>query len=332
VFEKLKFNFVFCLVALTLVSKSFTASADIFGADDRVHPEKGTKEYALAASVAVGVLTSLIEDNELGKVDLLNDTLSDFMCPDERFAEEPSLAYACTGFLIGPDLLLTAGHCASNYKEVFNEPGDWCESYSWMFDYIQNSSQKAKLKNLSPDKIYKCREIIYAVADEDDPKRDFAMIRLERSVLDRPVLKLSQKEVKPGDSVTMIGSPLGMPLKYTRNALAISNQSKSNKILTNLDAFQGNSGSPVFNSDHEVVGILVSGSPNETTYEDKKLKCHRYNRCDDNGENCVLSEEDVPRGFGFNGSDVEKLFRYSDILEKHIPIRSEPPKTMQLMF
>lgn len=298
----------------------FTSSihADIFGTDDRNYPRVGSMEETLAKSVAVGILTSLYDENNDGTYTIHADSMSDFMCKDERFYNEPSLAYGCSGFLVGPDLLLTAGHCSTNHQEIFNVTDLYCDSYAWMFDYRSTSEITTNLSNVSPDKIYNCKEIIYAVSDEDEPYRDFALIRLDRPVVDRNHLVIASEDPKEGDSVTMLGSPMGMPTLFTNNAVVIENISSRNVFTTNLDAFTGNSGSAVFNDRNEVVGILVSGSPSVATFKDPVLGCERYNYCDEDGSNCVSSASSTLEGTFKNGSDIQKISKYLDLIKLNL--------------
>ena len=292
----------------------FQANADIFGKDDRVNPKFGSLEYKLSKSVAVGVLTSLVENETASSFDLWTDKLSDFMCKEERFVNQPSISYACTGFLVGPDLLMTAGHCSSNYKEVVDSIEGYCESYTWLFDYVQRPNGKVRTQRISKDKLYHCKRIVYAIVDEEGAGKDFALIQLDRPVTKRGYLKLAKKKARVGEPVKMIGAPLGMPLKYTDNAKVLKNSPDESTFLTDLDAFQGNSGSPVFNRRNEVLGILIGGTPNEVTYKDKKLQCERYNFCDQNGKNCKKNPDESM----INGSDVEKLFKYRSIINEYI--------------
>lgn len=297
---------------------SLNTQADIFGTDDRDYPRVGSTEEFLSKSVAVGILTSLYEENNDGTYTILADSMSKFMCKDERFYSEPSLAYGCSGFLVGPDLLLTAGHCSTNYEEIFNVEDMYCDAYAWMFDYRSTSEMKTNISNVSPDKIYNCKEIIYAVADEYEPYRDFALIRLDRPVVGREHLVIASEDPKLGEFVTMLGSPMGMPTKFTSNAIVIENVTSRNVFTTNLDAFTGNSGSAVFNDRNEVVGILVSGSPSAATFKDPILGCDRYNHCDENGENCISSSEATLGGGFQHGSDVQKLSKYIDLINANL--------------
>lgn len=290
------------------------ATADIFGKDDRREPRFGTIEHKLSKSVAVGILTSLVENNKVRGFDIWTDELSDFMCKDERFSDQPSLAYACTGFLVGPDLLMTAGHCSTNYQEVFDSSEGYCEAYAWLFDYVKSGNGKVRTQRISTDKLYKCKRIVYAVSDQEKSGNDFALIQLDRPVRGRGYLKLASKKAKVGESVKMIGAPMGMPLKFTDNAKVKKNSEDEPTFLTDLDAFQGNSGSPVLNRRNEVLGVLVSGSPNDVTYKDEKLQCDRYNFCDQDGKNCKADVDQLDE----KGSDVEKLFKYREIIGEFI--------------
>jgi V8-like Glu-specific endopeptidase len=250
------------LVSLLILSNPL-ASAAIFGRDDRQTITKGSEMSVQGKATAIAVLSSLITPNSQNPetLDLETSPMNQVLCQDERFVNEPSLSYACSGFLIAPDLLVTAGHCMSNTGEVRNEPAMYCEAYSWLFDYQPNASGKVQTQGISKSRHYKCKQIIFAVKDENFPLRDFALVQLDRPVTDREPVRLSSIAPQVGDSVSMIGYPLGLPMKLSRNAKVVRADSDRQTILTNLDAFEGNSGSAVFNSQNEIIGILVGGTP-----------------------------------------------------------------------
>jgi len=87
----------------------------IYGVDNRVKTfEASARDQALASSTA-GMISS-IEVVDIGDAYMLPPkSISDSMglCKDERFADQPS-AMSCSGFLVGPDLLVTAGHCVTS--------------------------------------------------------------------------------------------------------------------------------------------------------------------------------------------------------------------------
>lgn len=151
--------------------------------------------------------------------------------------------------MLGPDVLVTAGHCVTNQSQ--------CENFSWIFDYTNDVTA------ISVDNVYKCSAIIDRELTQGG--NDFAVLRLDRPVVGRTPLEYRQ-EGAPVVSTTLavIGHPSGLPLKIDAGGF-IRNISNVNYIEAELDTFGGNSGSPVFNLDTgEVEGILVRG---ETDYE-----------------------------------------------------------------
>lgn len=75
-----------------------------------------------------------------------------------------------------------------------------------------------------------------------------------------PHVQVAKKEPKIGDKVFVIGAPMGKKLTMTLGI--ISNHMKRGErelYRTDAAAFYGNSGGGVFNSDQELVGVLVGG-------------------------------------------------------------------------
>lgn len=310
-------TFLYRLMTFAAISSlTNLAGADIFGADDRVEAlASSARPYT--QSVAIGVLSSLWEEDENGSSHLIAESFgSDFLCKDENFSNQKFLSYACTGFLVGPDLLVTAGHCATYPNtEIENESELYCKAYTWMFDYYESTDTN----NIPEYSIYRCDKIIYATYKGKMNTPDFALIKLDRPVKNRSYLKISSKESLYGQKVSMLGHPMGAPMKFANNAFITAPTNKMNKsYFTNLDALSGNSGSPVFNETYEVIGLLVGGLPNFTTYYDKKNHCERYNHCDDDGKNCVkksnLSVDDsLPNTF----SEVQRVSLYKDLIDNY---------------
>ncbi len=296
----------FTLLLATLFPSS--GQAAIFGADDRLPLPPGSPQYEASRSVALAILSSNFEESAPGKLKLDPGSLSKYVCEDEKFSSEPSMSYACTGFLVGPDLIATAGHCMVNTGESRNEKENYCEAYSWLFDYRNGPDGKVELENVPADRLYKCKQIIYAIKEETEPYRDFALVQLDREVKDRTPFSLATGPAQQG-VYHMIGHPLGLPLKLSRHAFILKNDRYRESFLTNLDAFEGNSGSPVFNRSGAVAGILVGGTPSLSLYTDPKLGCERYNRCAENGFSCTLPDKDVSKFPGYQGvgSEVQRI-------------------------
>lgn len=305
------------------VAVGLPTSAAIFGVDDRIMISPQTRDYSLARSTAVAVLNTLINETSSARYEILTDSTKDFLCKDEKFYNKPSLSYACSGFLVAPDLLVTAGHCMTNIEEVRNEKGLYCESYSsWVFDYAADSKGQVNTTSIPADNHYKCKQIVYAISDKEN---DFALIQLDRPVKGRKPLKLSSSEISGLESLKMIGHPLGLPSVLSKNARVIKNDLKKKSFVTTLDAFVGNSGSAVFNQNNEVVGILISGTPANNMVLDKANKCERFNHCDESTLNCLLPDEvkagETPVDVG---SDVQRLSPLLKIINEFEKARKQP--------
>lgn len=319
-----KFLALFCI--------SFNSVADIFGVDDRryVFPRGHFSKEATGVSIGVlrtlwtdldGEQVNLLEESPVGReFGLIQDSMSDILCPSEKFSRDPSISYACTGFLIAPDLLVTAGHCAVNAGgEISHEKGGYCEVYTWYFDYQNSTSLPLSQSRFLGDKIFKCEEIVYAINEQEELGRDFALIRLNRKVpSSRHIFQVAKaNDLNLSSRVNMLGHPMGTPLKISPNGRILEDHSQKTYLKTNLDAFAGNSGSPVLNSRNQVVGVLVAGKPNIGTYK-TPAGCERYNRCDGRGANCVEITEDSLEGFPHTYSKVQKLDLYSRLINTEI--------------
>lgn len=316
--------FVFFVVFIFgLLLNPGDAVAAIFGVDDRLEAGPSNPWFQQSRATAVALLSGNLETQSDGRHKILVDSHKGQLCPSERFSEDPALAYACTGFLVAPDLLVTAGHCATNVGETVNEEKMYCEAYSWLFDYRKDSSGRVQTENIPQDNLYRCKKIIYAVQEEKAPHRDFALIQLDRPVTGGRIPFKLATEIKDSDRLTMIGHPLGMPAKVSRNGRILLDDPDKMSIVTTLDAFAGNSGSPVFNARNEIVGILVGGSPSANTADPiaDQQTCSVYNRCDENGENCKFPDSpDVISklpSFQIVGSDVQRISPLIDLINRH---------------
>ncbi len=202
------------------------------------------------------------------------------ICEHEKFTEQLAMAN-CSGFLVGEDLLVTAGHCIKSM--------DNCESYKWVFNYAHSTNNTSEAMSLTKKDVYGCKEIVERSL-ERGTKDDYALIRLDRKVEGRTPLKVRlDGKVSDGEDLVVIGHPTGIPTKIADDA-NVRNNSNSVFFTANLDTFGGNSGSAVFNTNTgEVEGILVRG---ETDYVyDWSKGCRKVNVCTDEG----CRGEDVTR-------------------------------------
>ena len=235
-----------CLMGCGSALAASYRSRVIYGKDERVeaayYPNQKVKE--LSRSVAGRVEKDLlVKEGNVFK--LPSQTLQNVMgvCATERFSTQTSFV-ECSGFLVAPDLLVTAGHCVQTQTD--------CEQGKWVFDYVLGT------KSLSEKNVYSCKEI---VSQDLSFLNDFALIRLDRSVTDRkPLAVRKHGEVDLRSKLIVMGHPSGLPLKIDDNGSVREIPSEQNYFVAELDAFGGNSGSPVVNQDTlEVEGILVRG-------------------------------------------------------------------------
>lgn len=228
------------------------------------------------------------------------------LCKDQKFADQPSVA-DCTGFLISNKYLVTAGHCAVRPGETITDSETYaCSAHSWAFDYMTNSSKETlNLKEFKASNVYGCKRVVYGTWQPED---DYAIIELDREVLDREPLKLNLKNnIKSGNSLFIMGHPSGLPMKYADGAKVF--EVKKDYFTTNLDSFGGNSGSPVFNKlTLEVEGILVRGDIDyvEQVQDDGSI-CLKVNTCNNERKNCT---EDDPEIFGEHVSLISKVLKF----------------------
>jgi len=187
----------------------------------------------------------------------------------EPFYDQPIGAH-CTSFLVAPDIVVTAGHCLNglnlvNKRFIFK---------TFRLEKAGGRPVFAEVKN-----IYKAEKLLAHKLSRNG--MDYAVIKLDRVVEGVTPLKLATEDVKAGEWVYVLGHPCGLPLKYAPCGKVMSTRS-SIYFTASLDTYGGNSGSPVFNSKNEVVGILVRG---ETDFI--YTANGRVSRQGVNGESCT---------------------------------------------
>jgi hypothetical protein len=169
------------------------------------------------------------------------------LCPGVRFAAQTS-AHGCTGTLVGTDLILTAGHCIKDLAD--------CKSKQVAFGYaIKERGHPPGV--LAKDEVYSCVEI---VARHFGKNNDWAVFRLDRSVAGHFPLEINRSgKIKKGTPVFTIGHSDGLPTKVAGGAVVLHGD--ANFFETDLDAFPGNSGSPIFNARTGLIeGVLSNGA------------------------------------------------------------------------
>lgn len=256
----------------------------IYGDDNRLDYYQLTD--ALWQSRADGTVALMRASNleDQGMVTRIRTTaygVGNGLCVSEPFYEQETAAF-CSGFLVTPDTIVTAGHCVRTQAA--------CENTRFVFGFRVEQAGVNK-REVPTDQVFSCRTLVHSVANPSG--EDFAVVQLDRSVTHTAPLSL-QMSVRPpvGTGLVVIGHPVGLPVKIAGGASA---RSVGLEFMTaNLDTYGGNSGSGVFNAQTgEVEGILVRGEM-DFIYKDG---CRMSNKCDDGmcrGEDVTLIERVLP--------------------------------------
>ncbi|WP_374073676.1 serine protease [Bdellovibrio bacteriovorus] len=168
------------------------------------------------------------------------------LCPDEKFVKQQALGL-CSGVLIAPNKVLTAGHCMQSKER--------CAGTKFMFGW---NLQKSLTKTVRDADVYHCKNVI-----EQKTHRakgiDYAIVELDRDVENvTPVKIAEEKTLGRGEEVVSLSYPLGIPLKKDIGKVAEYSPEK-NLFKVEVDTFAGSSGSPLFNTNNELIGILSTG-------------------------------------------------------------------------
>lgn len=222
----------------------------IYGDDNRLdlYEVQNQNVKNLARSTVALVVSSDLSSGPNNSYSIKADTFgkSFNLCTTERFWEQDSAAF-CSGFLVAPNIVATAGHCI---RDAYA-----CGRTSFVFDYAVTGPKQTGPREVSADKVYSCNRVIKAQV----AGADYSLVELDRPVTDRSPLNIRQSgQLTSSDELMVIGHPSGIPVKVAAGAYLRSQQ--TGYFTANLDTYGGNSGSAVINTvTGDVEGILVRG-------------------------------------------------------------------------
>ncbi|MCX5789840.1 MAG: serine protease, partial [Elusimicrobia bacterium] len=124
------------------------------------------------------------------------------LCKGERFYSQP-VGARCSGALVAPNLILTAGHCVLTDAD--------CRDARVVFGFAMTREGRYPTAVPASD-VYKCSKI-KSVRHEQGGV-DFSLIELDRPVEGRQPLKVNGTgRVEKGEPLVLRGCPSGLPLK-----------------------------------------------------------------------------------------------------------------------
>lgn len=247
----------------------------IYGADDRLefYQLQSNVDRDLAASTAALMRTSDVAS--LGGGQYALNTSQSFgsaynLCSSEPYRSQPSTAF-CSGFVVGEDLIATAGHCIDSTS---------CGTTAFVFGFHMVDS--ATVRSVVPtNDVYTCAQV---VARAETSTLDYAVVRVDRPIVGHSPLEIRRSgSPATGSPLTVSGHPAGIPLKVAGGATVRGN-SHPDFFESNLDTYGGNSGSAVINPQTGVVeGILVRGNTDFVSTGKGRRRCNVSNQCSDSG-------------------------------------------------
>lgn len=201
------------------------------------------------------------------------------ICASEPFANQPTAGY-CSGFLVAPDIIVTAGHCVTSEAD--------CKKTKFIFGFAVKTKGQAEF-NIANNDVVGCKKLIAREYTQDDA--DYAVIQLDKVITHHKPLAINRGAgPKAGDPVGVIGYPAGLPLKVAFGANVRSSVPEAGYFSANTDSYQGNSGSAVVSEKTGLVeGILVRGD--RDFIMPAGMSCYVDNICDNDG----CRSEDVTR-------------------------------------
>ncbi len=157
-----------------------------------------------------------------------------------------------TGFLVAPDLLLTNHHVFRTPDEA-QGVGD-----QFLYERTQQGLRQGLIFKLEPGRFFM-----------NDKGLDYAVVAVANRSLDGapldqfqylPLIGATGKILK-GDPVNIIQHPEGRPKQYATVNNRLLDLRDDGFLLYETDTLEGSSGSPVFNTRWETIGLHHSGVP-----------------------------------------------------------------------
>jgi len=234
----------------TLVRELRRAQRAIYGVDDRKDAFEMPRDVRALASASVALVQAedLVRHGRGWRLRTTSYREDYNLCSEEPFVKQP-LGCFCSGVLVRPDVIATAGHCVEKQSEL--------AGMRFVFGFRMLTRNKAQT-TFDDDDVYQGKALIGQQLTADGT--DWALVQLDRRVKGRtPVKFRTAGKVAENDKLFVIGHPCGLPQKFADGA-RVQQNSRRDFFTATLDTYGGNSGSPVFSEKTKrLEGLLVRG-------------------------------------------------------------------------
>jgi S1-C subfamily serine protease len=202
--------------------------------------------FLFGCNISCATFTKNLASNQLEP-----DYYSHIVRLNAKVLKNPEVSLQATGFAISRNLIMTAGHfCAT--AEIGMAMGVLGSGvhYSYMDD--QNIEESSDLI------------IVNYVMDEVN-NQDICILKKKNHGI-KPVEFAKLSSIDIGDKLTIVGAPLGVFPTKTEGHVTLLDGGETlsylkNYLVTSVPSYGGNSGSPIFDEEGKVVGMLVAGHP-----------------------------------------------------------------------
>lgn len=225
-------------------------SAVIYGSDSRVEA-LDFHDVALVGLIT-GAVGAVIPRHHLEPhADgwrLVGPTLAEEvgLCEDEPFGEQLRVSI-CTATLVAPKMIVTAGHCWSSDRDL-----------AFVRGFVLND----KFPTIPYEDVFDIDEplVVLDGTMSGSTEEDIAFAEIASDAAPPTVRLTSTKHLAVGDSLLVVGTSEGVPMKVDDGA-KVHSADDANFFEMTSDTFEGGSGSPVLSSGGELLGILIAGAP-----------------------------------------------------------------------
>lgn len=232
-------------------------AADVWGEDNRQERYQlaaPAHRAAAQAGVALVAAQTLLPQSD-GSYANRSPTLGtrDNLCSNQRFTTQPTMAF-CSGTLIGPDVVLTAGHCMVGA----------CANIAVVLHYAYEERPADPFgvtQQIAAQNVYRCAEVLAVSqpgADRVNPGPDYAILRLDRAVTVAAPAAIAATAPADPARAFLVSHPNSLPQKIGAGNWWLP-ATGARYIEHTAPGRPGASGGGLFNQRGELIGVHARG-------------------------------------------------------------------------